>query len=310
MFPAAAVAGVHAARRRHAESALTGLLRDPGPVWTSSHDMMQPVWLMFVYIHNVNLVPKFANTRFQIRVRYGDSGSYAEKYSQKVRSSTPAGDGQAEALFEAMFVFPLNNELTQQLNLDLVKLGFIDWTISTAGFRLPFGERNPGALEHDVLFFGKKGEDGFIGQLNLFMEVRAISRAELELGIDAVPLSALDLAFAAPRGPPIGEQGMPVGISMAGPRGMMAAPMAPPMGMPMGAAVGSSPIVVGHAMPTGTPIGGADVVQGSAVNAGMPPPMQAPGVQEQTFRGADGQVHHVIITRRADGSEERLEFTE
>jgi hypothetical protein len=291
MFAAAAVAGVHAARRREAERALSSLLIEPLPLYSGRHDdLLEPVWLLFVYIHDINLVSKFANTRLQLRVRYGDNGCYQEKYSQKVRSSTPAGDQQAKASFEAMFVSPWSRNLPPSIMVDLVKLGFIDWTISTAAMRIPFGEGQPGAIEHDVLFFGKKGEDGFIGQVNLFLEVRSITRAELELGIDGMSLSILS--------PTESSSGL--------------SPMA--VGSPIGNPIGGTPVVLGQAMPTGVVAGGPGIVQGSVVDPGTARTQggarSVPTTREETFRDSDGRVHHVVITRQPNGVEERFEWVD
>lgn len=314
MLPAAAVAGsiagAHAARRREADrraaQALASLLADPLPLWSWNEDLLQPVWLLFVYIHGVNLVPKLANTRLQLRVRYGNKGCYQEKYSQKVRSSTPAGDEQARAAFESMFVYPWNPTLEPSVMIDVVKLGFIDWTISTGALRIPFGEGNPGAFDHDVLLFGKKGEDGFIGQLQLFVEVRGVPRAELELGLERPGFGAPDLPLGAG---PLGRFGVQA-----------------PLGL-MGSPISGTPVVLGHAMPAGVPPSGPGIVQGSAlgspfggggVAAGVAPAGAAPGasgagvaaVREESFRDDRGQVRHVVVTRRADGTEERLEWTD
>jgi hypothetical protein len=308
MFAAAAVAGVHAARRREAERALVGLMVDPLPLYNGrAADLLEPVWLLFVYIHDVNLVSKFANTRIQLRVRYGDNGCYQEKYSQKVRSSTPAGAEQAKANFESMFVYPWSRELAPSVMVDLVKLGFIDWTISTAAMRIPFDEGQPGAIEHDVLFFGKKGEDGFIGQLNLFLEVRSITRAELELGIDSLALSILS--------PTERELARPAVVSL-GPAPSIGNSRlhTVAVGSPIGNPVDGTPVVLGQAMPTGVSNGGPGIVQGSVVHtADSRPRMGASSVprpREETFRGSDGRLRHVIITRQPNGEEERLEWIE
>jgi len=322
MFAAAAVAGAQNARRREAELALAGMLSDPLPLWHHGlEDFHQPVWLLFVYIHDMNLVPKLANTRLQLRVRYGNNGCYQEKYSQKVRSSTPEGDEQARGVFEAMFVYPWSRTLQPSIMIDLVKLGFIDWTISTGAVSIPFGEGNPGAIDHDVLFFGKKGEDGFIGQLSVFLEVRSISRAELELGIDRLTLSALDMAIASELGglrpSPMGPMGRMGSLGMLGYPGHGLSPH-------VGPSVGGTPVVLGHALPRGAPTGGAGVVQGSAVDsaafagsfapgeavAGLPPNGVTTRPREETSRNRSGQVRHVVVTRNSQGREERLEWTE
>lgn len=186
---AAGVVAAHHARQRQMERSLAEILRDPRPLWYNQPDLFQPVWLMFVYVDSLSLVPKLANTRMQIRVRYGGSGRFMEKYSSKVRTAVVEGSEQVSGKFEAMFLFPWSADLQPILALDLVKLGFMDWNISEAVMRIPFGPNNPGALEHDLLFFGKRGEDGFIGQVNLFLEVKAVTLAEVEQG--EAPLVAL-----------------------------------------------------------------------------------------------------------------------
>lgn len=247
MFPvaaAAAAAGVTAARRQQ-ELALRDLLRDPRPLWHGQEELLEPVWLVFLHIHSVDLVPKFANTRLQIRAKYGDSGRFQEKYSQKVRSSNPPEREQVRASFESMFLFSWSRELSPEIHLQLIKLGFIDWTISESGMRLPFGEGNPGAIEHDLLFMGKKGENGFVGQVSIFVEVKPISIAEIELGIDGLTLRALDLARTVPRGP------------SAFPGAYAAHHLS-----------GGSPVVMGLPVPEGAGMAGPGVVQGEALDHG------------------------------------------
>jgi hypothetical protein len=300
MFAAAAVAGMQSARRREADRALRSVLAGPAPLWHRTDEDLEPLWLLHVYVQDVSLVSKLGNTRLQLRVRYGDSGCYQEKYSQKVRSSTPVGDEQAKASFEAMFVFPWSQTLAPSIMLDVVKLGFIDWTISTAAIRIPFGEGQPGALEHDVLLFGKKGEDGFIGQLSLLLEVRSISRAELEFGLDVLTMPSLARADIVTMG--------------------RAGPMHPVtmMGNPVGPAIGGTPVVLGQVMPGGAPSGGHNVVQGSTVHSadvhsvpvGLPRPSRGAGAREEVYQEPGGRVRHVLITRHPDGSEERLEWSD
>jgi len=308
MFAAAAVAGAaagaSAARRRQAERSLNELLRDPGPLWQTHAEMLQPVWLLFVYIHDVTLVPKFAETRLQIRARYGSRDHYMEKYSQKVKSTREP----PRAEFEAMFLFPWKNDLAPCLAFDLRHLGFWDSTVSTAAINIPFGEGSPGAVEHDMLFFGKKGEDGFIGQLTLFLEVRGITRAQLELGMDGLGLSAMDAAWTPhARNPAFDAEFLGgAGPFVAG----------PPSGFPGAASQYRGPPMDGHfrggpgAGPRG---GGVPVVQGRAVSG----PAAATGLgaqpedtREESYWDEQGVLHHVIITRGPDGREERLEWSD
>lgn len=319
MFAAAAVAGVHAARRRQAEQAIAGMLADPAPLWHRNDELMQPVWLLFVYIQDISLVHKLANTRLQLRVRYGNNGCYQEKYSQKVRSSTPLANEQAGADFESMFVYPWSRTLEPCIMIDLVKLGFIDWTISTGAMHIPFGEGNAGAIDQDVLFFGKKGEDGFIGQMNVFIEVRSISRAELELGIDRVRLTVLDMAVAAS----LGEL-HPLGPGLMAPMGVLGPPRAGIHHHHAGASIGGTPVVLGHAMPRANTVG-LGIVQGSAVDSAVFAGSVAPSGSENNSSGHrrqpsrerlrpaqerfrdhyGGQVRHVTVARRSEGTEHR-----
>merc|ERR1712066_1106224 len=114
-----------------------------------------------------------------------------------------------------------------------------------------------------MLFFGKKGEDNFIGQLTLFMEVRAVTRAQMELGMEHVNLSALDLAWA--------------------PSARMPTFAAGPLG--------------GVAPRDDVPVVRGQVLSGGARGV----PAQPSDTHEDSYRDAGGVVHHVIVTRRPDG---------
>lgn len=307
---AAAVVAVRAARRRQAERALNELLMDPGPfLLRETVEMMRPVWLLLVYVHSVELVPKLANTRLQLRARYGGSGRYQEKYSPKVKSTA----SPAVAMFESMFVFPWSTDLQSVLALDLVKLGFVDWTQSTAGIQIPFGPGNPGATECDMLFFGKKGEDGFVGQIKLFLEVKSISRAELELGIEGMGFNAMDPRWTAPSLTPglvvldpsmiatAGDSGQPVPVQGRVVRGGVASGTAVQSGVVQGSAV-QGDVVTGRPVASSQPVASPQRVSQDGRTTG--------NVTEEVYQDASGQTRHVIVTRHPDGSEERLEFVE
>jgi len=299
---------------------LHDLLRDPQPLWHSRSELLEPAWLLLFYVHNVDLVQKLGNTRLQIRVRYGDSGRFQEKYSQKVRSSAPTGSEQARAVFESMFLFSWSRELAPEIHVQLIKLGFIDWTISEAAMRIPFGEGRPGATEHELLFMGKKGEDGLVGQVGVFLEVKSISRAELELGLDNLALSALDLSWSP--SPGLGSMGMG-GLRALGAPGSYGHPSG--LGGFGGSAAasgaarpfrssGGTPVVIGQAVPAGrVAMGTPGIAQGEALGPqpGSGSTRRSAGMgREETYREADGQVRHVLITRHPDGREERLEWTQ
>ena len=95
-----------------------------------------------------------------------------------------------------------------------------------------------------------------IGKTNVFMEVRSISRAELELGFDTAGLSASDVALAS---------------SFGGMRPFVASVLAADHGGHVhslaGPSVGGTPVVLGHVLPRGVLAGDPGVVQGSAVDA-------------------------------------------
>mmetsp|Transcript_44319 Transcript_44319/g.102388 ORF Transcript_44319/g.102388 Transcript_44319/m.102388 type:complete len:337 (-) Transcript_44319:52-1062(-) len=69
--------------RRAVERALAEVLDDPGPLYHRQIEE-EPIWLLFVYLDTLCLNRAFANKRMQIRLRYGDCGTYQEKCSQKV----------------------------------------------------------------------------------------------------------------------------------------------------------------------------------------------------------------------------------
>lgn len=241
---------------------------------------LEPVWLLLVYVGSVDVAPKLADKRLQLRVRYGSSGHFSEKVSKKVRSSTC---GRAD--FEQMLVFPWSRVLAANVTVDLVKLGFFDRTVSEAGVRLPFGEGRPGTLEHELLFLGQSNQDGLVGQLGVMVEVRSVSGLELLLGLDAPPGSA-------------------------------SLPWAPDAGFGRNwssGAIGGTPTVLGQALPPGAIQG--PVVQGATGGAAIGSPtghdsLAAHGAREESYVDESGQVHRVIIRRRPDGREERLEWIE
>eukprot|EP00928_Gymnodinium_smaydae_P039459 TRINITY_DN26954_c0_g1_i1.p1 TRINITY_DN26954_c0_g1~~TRINITY_DN26954_c0_g1_i1.p1 ORF type:complete len:314 (+),score=60.44 TRINITY_DN26954_c0_g1_i1:54-944(+) len=294
MLAAAAVASVQHARRRETERALRDLMRGASPSfylgdWES--ELRRPVTIILVYVHSVSLVSKFADKRMQLRLRYGSAVRFMEKYSPKVRCAE-AADGSIQAQFEAMFVLAWNDDLEPIIALDLIKLGWMDWTISTAAMRMPFREGRPGSVVQDLVFTGKKGEDGLIGNVEVMLEVKAISPLELELGIGSLPLAFLDplwnpppervstQVFDASLGPVV--QGRPVSFSEA-------------------AAAQDDEVADGRVV--GEPRRSAGGALGSA--AGL---RAGPHFQESVLRDGRGSSRHVVVTRFSDGREHRMEW--
>mmetsp|Transcript_34294 Transcript_34294/g.80165 ORF Transcript_34294/g.80165 Transcript_34294/m.80165 type:complete len:337 (+) Transcript_34294:65-1075(+) len=78
--------------RNAAERALAEILADPGPLYHRQPEQ-EPIWLLFIYLDTLHVHKEFANSRFQIRLRYGDSGTYQEKSTQKVQSSAGFSEG-------------------------------------------------------------------------------------------------------------------------------------------------------------------------------------------------------------------------
>lgn len=93
---AASSSSLHHGSMRHsrymADEAIADLLSESRGVIHSSDDR-QPIYLLFVQLRTLQLAPGYANSRFQMRLRYGSEWRYAERYSPKVRS-TPKGPEQ------------------------------------------------------------------------------------------------------------------------------------------------------------------------------------------------------------------------
>lgn len=225
-----------------AERALAELVADPSPFCYPREDRAR-VWLLFINLGSLQLAPNLGNARFQLRLRYGGSGRFREKFSQKVRStpvvggshlqnppqpgmlveihsmaSTPelngmlgvceswcAGSGswsvrfmsnelqavrpenlcpasQVFANLDAMVVFPWSSSLPPQITFSLRKLGIYDTTISETTVTIPFSEGRPGVAEQEVLFLGRRGCSGFVGQLGVAAELRSFMRGDLLQG--------------------------------------------------------------------------------------------------------------------------------
>lgn len=90
---AATVLAAHQRERLAAERALADLFASELPLFHRRQDV-EPVWLLFVSLESLYVAAELANTRLQIRLRYGGTGIFQEKYSQKVRSSAPNGQVQ------------------------------------------------------------------------------------------------------------------------------------------------------------------------------------------------------------------------
>lgn len=74
-----------------ANRALDELFASRGPI-SHARPAEKPVSVLYVQLGALDLSEGLGDTRLQVRLRYGDSGHFQEKYSQKVRSSTSAPD--------------------------------------------------------------------------------------------------------------------------------------------------------------------------------------------------------------------------
>lgn len=89
---------------------------------------------------------------------------------------------QVFANVDSLFVFPWSRDLTPHITFSLRKLGFYDTTISEATVHIPFVEGRPGITEQELLFLGKRGASGFVGQLGILAELRSFPRGDLLQG--------------------------------------------------------------------------------------------------------------------------------
>lgn len=99
MFAAAAASAAAAQSQdasRHSryivDKAIADLLTDTESSIRQQGDG-QPIYLLFVHVRTLQLAPEHADTRFQIRIRYGGNGHFAERFSPKQKSS-PKGPEQ------------------------------------------------------------------------------------------------------------------------------------------------------------------------------------------------------------------------
>lgn len=77
------------------------------------------IWLLFVHLDTLSLVGELADTRLQVRVRFGSSGIYQEKFTHKVASS-PA---QEDPLQQGSLVQLYGLQNATELN---GKMGFLE----------------------------------------------------------------------------------------------------------------------------------------------------------------------------------------
>lgn len=185
--------------------------------------------------------------------------------AKAIRPQNLTPSSQVFANMDSLFVFPWSRDLPPHITFSVRKLGFYDTTISEATVHIPFEEGRPGMAEQELLFLGKRGITGFVGQLGISAELRCFARSELVDG-PCLPssleqmLGSLELLRMPPghlgpnsmagspeTGIPLEHQGLPPGAMRFDLHGMAAAASGYAGGLP--ANQSGTPVVIGRPVP-------------------------------------------------------------
>lgn len=195
--------------------------------------------------------------------------------TNEVKAVTASNIRRATQVFgnlDAMLIFPWSPSLEPQLTFSLRKLGLYDTTIAEATVTIPFISGRPGLADQELLFLGKRGCSGFVGQLGVTAELRSFPRADFFQGapgdLDRM-LNSLEPVRMPPGhlgpnsmagrpavGTPMSYGGLTPGLPVD-----IGVPVGMPVGVPepavLGTVAGGAPVVLGRPVPgEGEPVTG------------------------------------------------------